>query len=153
MVAYEVTRNLDKPGSQILQEWLSQHDGLGVLVVTTKVLVRYQRRQQDNPMIKSRNRGEIAAAAVLRDRELSTGLTGALIFDDAGVNTTPFLMLLPPLSLIISLSEFLQGLETDGFVADAADVRNAFHRSTGQSFYKRVARAASGEEVVDWHLP
>jgi len=72
-----------------------------------------------NSQIKTKNRGEQAAAEVL-SRNLEHNEFGAvLLFEDSAIRKANFLTRLPDSVVVTSTSEFLFGLESRGLIASA----------------------------------
>nr|WP_315253146.1 hypothetical protein [uncultured Duganella sp.] len=151
MVQFEVSQHADKPGARIFMAWLHKNRGL-IEIGQTEEFAEFTELLALNPALRTRNRGEMAAAEVLA-RELDDGIdAGLLLFEDSDIRKTNFLVRLPDNVLILSTSTFLYGLQRRQLLSDADAILN---RATGvRGSTARVAGAIAtrgGDDVLkEW---
>lgn len=105
MVHFEVTRYADKPGARTLLAWVERNRQL-VELAATEEFAEFQALLAFNPTLRTRNRGEMAAAEVLA-AELEEGIdAGLLLFEDSDIRKANFLVRLPDSVLILSTPTF-----------------------------------------------
>lgn len=105
-----------------------------------------------NPLIKTKDRGEQAAAEVLA-RELENADFGAiLVFEDSMVRKQNFLVRLPDEVAVTSTSEFLFGLQRLGKLDDAQAILDRAVDLRCNEILQRHLRF-SGDEAVDENWP
>jgi predicted nucleic acid-binding protein len=109
LVWFEVTRHADKPGAKVLIAWLESNRDI-VEIGATEEFAEFSALLALNPELRTRNRGEIAAAEVLAN-ELDGMEAGLLLFEDTDIRKANFLVRLPDNVLILSTSTFLHGLD------------------------------------------
>lgn len=99
--------------------WLDANDAL-VEIGLTEEFAEFTELLALNPSLRTRNRGEIAAAEVLA-KELVGGIdAGLLLFEDSDIRKANFLVRVPDNVLILATSTFLHGLQRRRLIADAA---------------------------------
>jgi hypothetical protein len=104
MVRFEVIHQSDNPGTKEVLDWIRKHDLQEVFVGSTEVFEEFSFLSRINPLTKSQNRGECAAAEIL-DREIAGGVEAALLlFEDSDLKKSSFHMRIPPHVLPISVS-------------------------------------------------
>ncbi|WP_432743317.1 hypothetical protein ABXJ76_01145 [Methylobacter sp. G7] len=119
MVNFEVTRHRNKPGSKEIQEWIISHQFKQVFVGNTEVYSEFTILHALNPSTRSNNRGEQAAAEILK-KELENGIDAAIfLFEDSDIKKAGFLVRLPDNVLVMSTSAFLDGLQHINLIASA----------------------------------
>ncbi|MDM0021727.1 hypothetical protein [Variovorax saccharolyticus] len=117
MVQFEVIRDLDKPGAREVTDWIRANE-LRVRIASTEVFEEFEGLRGANPLAKTKDRGEQAAAEVLA-RELENADFGVLlVFEDSMARKQNFLVPLPEGVVVTSTSELL-----DGFNGPAAQVK------------------------------
>lgn len=106
MVRFEVIRDLDKPGAREVADWIRANE-LRVRIASTEVFEEFEVLRGVNPLAKTKDRGEQAAAEVLA-RELENADFGAiLVFEDGMARKQNFLVPLPDGVTVTSTSEVL----------------------------------------------
>jgi len=148
MVRYEVARNLQKPGAQLITSWIRDNEPTRVRVATTEVFDEFQIVLNSKPDARSNNRGELAASEVLA-KELRGGVDiGMLLFEDSDVRKDNFLVRVPDNVLILSTSEFLFGLESHGLIASATEILARATPTRGAEISERRMKATPGAEEL-----
>lgn len=146
MVKYEVTRHIDKPGARALLEWIREKEFNQVFVGSTELYEEFVLLQEINPSIKTKNRGEQAAAEIL-ERELSHGIDAAiLLFEDSDIRKANFLIRVPDNVLVMSTSTYLDGLQQKNLIASANAVLEKAVAVRGEGILKREMLPMSGVE-------
>ncbi|MFZ3120498.1 MAG: hypothetical protein WA159_19520 [Variovorax sp.] len=152
MVRFEVIRDLDKPGAREVADWIRANEPLRVRVASTEVFEEFEVLRGVNPLTKTKDRGEQAAAEVLA-RELETAEFGAiLVFEDSMVRKQNFLIRLPDEVAVTSTSEFLFGLQRIGKLVDAQAILDRAVDLRGNEILHRHLRF-SAEEAADENWP
>lgn len=129
MVHFEVTRYADKPGARTLLAWVERNRQL-VELAATEEFAEFQALLAFNPTLRTRNRGEMAAAEVLA-AELEEGIdVGLLLFEDSDIRKANFLVRLPDSVLILSTPTFLYGLQWRKLLPDAERILERATRGT-----------------------
>lgn len=147
MVHFEVTRHAEKPGAQEFLAWLGRHAD-AVEIGVTEEYAEFVELLALNPALRSRNRGEMAAAEVL-GRELAAGAdAGLLLFEDSDIQKANFLVRIPDNVLILSTSTFLHGLQRRGLIADAEAILARATTIRGPTALVGGALASSGAEDI-----
>lgn len=138
MVNFEVTRHINKPGSRELLDWIGAHQFSEVFVGSTESFYEFTILHELNPSIKTKNRGEQAAAEIL-ERELKNGVDAAiLLFEDSDIKKANFLIRLPDNALIMSTSTFLDGLQQRNLIASADEILKKAVNTRGETILKRT---------------
>ena len=123
MVRFEVTRHLDKPGAQEILDWVRKNEPEKVYVGTTETFDEFEILLKANPRARSRSRGEESASEILsRELAKSNDRIGILLFEDADVTKTNFLVRLPDRVVVYSTASFLKRLETKHLIDNARDI-------------------------------
>ena len=123
MVRFEVTRHLDKPGAQEILDWVRKNEPEKVYVGTTETFDEFEILLNANPRARSRSRGEESASEILyRELAKSNDRIGILLFEDADVTKTNFLVRLPDRVVVYSTASFLKRLETKHLIDNARDI-------------------------------
>ena len=147
MVRFEVTRHADKPGAQEFVAWLERNADV-VEIGETEEYTEFIELLALNPALRTRNRGEMAAAEVLAN-ELVGGIdAGLLLFEDSDVRKANFLVRIPDNVLILSTSTFLHGLQRRKLIADAEEILDRATAIRGPTARAAGALASSGAEDV-----
>ncbi|OUM00101.1 hypothetical protein [Variovorax sp. JS1663] len=153
MVRFEVIRDLDKPGAREVAEWIRANEPHRVRVASTEVFEEFEVLRGVNPLTKTKDRGEQAAAEVLA-RELENADFGAiLVFEDSMVRKQNFLVRLPDDVAVTSTSEFLFGLQRHGKLADAQAILDRAVDLRGNEILQRHLRFSGDEAVADEDWP
>jgi predicted nucleic acid-binding protein len=149
MVNFEVTRHINKPGSRELLDWISAHQFREVFVGSTEVFYEFVILHELNPTVKTKNRGEQAAAEIL-ERELKNGVDAAIfLFEDSDIKKANFLVRLPDNVLIMSTSTFLDGLQQKGLIASADEILQKAVNTRGEAIQKRSIVPMSGVKNME----
>lgn len=151
MVHFEVTRYVEKPGARTVIAWL-EHNQRQVEIAATEEFAEFQELLALNPALRTRNRGEMAAAEVLVN-ELEDGIdAGLLLFEDSDIRKANFLVRLPDNVLILSTSTFLHGWQRRKLLPDAEAILNRATKVRGPTARAAAAFASCGAEDVlnDW---
>ncbi len=149
MVNFEVTRHMNKPGSRELLDWISAHQFREVFVGSTEVFYEFIILHELNPSVKTKNRGEQAAAEIL-ERELKNGVDAAIfLFEDSDIKKANFLVRLPDNVLIMSTSTFLDGLQQKGLIGSAEEILQKAVNTRGETIQKRAIIPMSGVENME----
>lgn len=123
MVRFEVTRHLDKPGAQEILDWIRKNEPEKVYVGTTETFDEFEILLNANPRARSRSRGEEAASEILsRELAKSTSKIGILLFEDADITKSNFLVRLPDRVVVYSTASFLKRLESKHLIENAQDI-------------------------------
>src|SRR5471030_3265812 len=147
MVRFEVTRHAGKPGAQELLAWLDLNLD-AVEIGDTEEYAEFSALLALNPALRTRNRGEMAAAESLA-RELADGIdAGLLLFEDADVRKTNFLVRIPDNVLILLTSTFLHGLQRRQLIPDAELLLDRATAIRGPTARAAGALASSGAEDI-----
>ncbi len=147
MVRFEVTRHIAKPGAQELLAWLDLNRDT-VEIGDTEEYAEFSALLALNPALRTRNRGEMAAAEILA-RELAAGIdAGLLLFEDSDVRKTNFLVRIPDNVLILSTSTFLHGLQRRHLIPDADEILDRATAIRGPTARAAGALASSGAEDI-----
>ena len=150
MVRFEVIRDLSKPGSQEVANWIRAHESLHLRVASTEVFEEFQLLLAIKPSTKAAGRGEQAASEVL-GKELANRDHGAiLLFEDSDVRKQNFLLRLPDEVLVTSTSEFLFGLERLQLLASAEEILQKATAIRGSEILRRHVGGTVSEEVEAW---
>lgn len=153
MVSFEVTRHINKPGSRELLNWVSAHQFSKVFVGSTEVFYEFIILHELNPSVKTKNRGEQAAAEIL-EKELKNGVDVAIfLFEDSDIKKANFLVRLPDNVLIMSTSTFLDGLQQLNLIASADEILQKAVNIRGEVIQKRVIIPMSGVESMEESWP
>lgn len=145
MVRFEVTRHADKPGAQAFLFWLDNNSEL-VEIGITEEFAEFTEMLALNPALRTRNRGEMAAAEVLAN-ELAAGVdAGLLLFEDSDIRKANFLVRIPDNVLILSTSTFLHGLQRRNLIADAELILDRATAVRGPTARISNALASKGAE-------
>jgi len=145
MVQFEVIRHVDKPGAQEFLMWLGENKDV-VEIGDTEEYAEFTELLALNPALRTRNRGEMAAAEVLA-RELEGGLdAGLLLFEDSDIKKASFLVRLPERVLVLSTSTFLHGLQRRQLIADAAEILDRATAVRGPAVLNPGAHVSAGAE-------
>lgn len=149
MVRFEVVRHIDRPGAIDILDWIGEHENRDLVVGKTveydefKILYKYDHN------VKTRNRGEQAAAEILAS-ELQHGADAAiLLFEDSGIRKTNFLVRLPDNVLVMSTSAFLAGLQKKGWIKSADDILSRAVQMPGNGIRTRTVQATEGAEGLE----
>jgi predicted nucleic acid-binding protein len=147
MVRYEVVRHADKPGAQEFLAWLDDNSAL-VEIGATEEYAEFMDMLALNPTLRTRNRGEMAAAEVLAN-ELADGVdAGLLLFEDSDIRKANFLVRVPDNVLILSTSTFLYGLQRRSLIDDADAILDRATAVRGPTARVASALASNGAEDV-----
>jgi len=138
MVNFEVTRHIDKPGSKELLNWIKLHQFNEVFIGSTEVFSEYIMLQKIDPLVKSRNRGEQAAAEILKSEIDNKTEAAILLFEDSDIKKANFLVRLPSNVLIMSTSTFLEGLQQRKLIVSADKVLQRAVKIRGEGILKRI---------------
>jgi hypothetical protein len=153
MVNFEVTRHITKPGSRELLDWISAHQFSEVFVGSTEAFYEFTLLRELNPLVKSKNRGEQAAAEIL-ERELKNGIDVAIfLFEDSDIKKANFLVRLPDNVLVMSTSTFLDGLQQKKRIASADEILQKAVNARGEGILKRVFIPMSGVNNINDSRP
>ncbi len=153
MVNFEVTRHTDKPGSKELLDWIKLHQFNDVFIGSTEVFSEYIMLHEINPTIKSKNRGEQAAAEILQS-ELDNKMDAAiLLFEDSDIKKANFLVRLPSNVLIMSTSTFLEGLQKKKLIPSADEILQRAVKIRGKGILKQIKIPMSGVEDISDSWP
>lgn len=143
MVRFEVVRHAAKPGAQELLDWLDINRDT-VEIGDTEEFAEFSALLALNPALRTRNRGEMAAAEILA-RELAAGIdAGLLLFEDSDVRKANFLVRIPDRVLILSTSTFLHGLQRRHLISDAELILDRAAAVRGPAARVPGALASSG---------
>jgi len=138
MVNFEVTKHIDKPGSKELLNWIKLHQFNEVFIGSTEVFSEYIMLQKIDPLVKSRNRGEQAAAEILKSEIDNKTEAAILLFEDSDIKKANFLVRLPSNVLIMSTSTFLEGLQQRKLIVSADKVLQRAVKIRGEGILKRI---------------
>lgn len=153
MVSFEVTRHINKPGSRELLDWISAHQFSEVFVGSTEVFYEFIILHELNPSVKTKNRGEQAAAEIL-ERELKNGVDATIfLFEDSDIKKANFLVRLPDNVLIMSTSTFLDGLQQKSLIASADEILQKAVNTRGEAIHKKAIILMSGVENMEESWP
>ncbi len=153
MVNFEVTRHIHKPGSKELLDWIKLHQFNEVFIGSTEVFSEYIMLHELDPSIKSRNRGEQAAAEILKS-EIDNKMEAAiLLFEDSDIKKANFLVRLPSNVLIMSTSTFLEGLQQKKLIVSADKVLQRAVKIRGEGILKRIKIPMSDVEDISDSWP
>lgn len=153
MVNFEVIRHINKPGSRELLNWVNSHQFREVFVGSTETSNEFTILHELNPSVKSKNRGEQAAAEIL-ERELENGVDAAIfLFEDSDIKKANFLIRLPDNVLIMSTSTFLDGLEQSNRIASADEILQKALNIRGEAILNRAIIPMSGIEGIEKSWP
>jgi hypothetical protein len=152
MVKFEVTRDISKPGSLKIHEWIRAHEPEDVFVATTEIFESFSTLLKLRPgtvRLKGLT-GENAASEVLA-REISKNMdAGILLFEDGDVRVDNFLFRMPDNVLIMSTSEYLYGMEKAHLIESAIDIIARAIPIRGHEIQNRFLIASKGaEEFVE----
>lgn len=137
MVKFEVTRNINKPGSLKILDWLDVHENKDVVIGKTQEYEEFKILYKHDPTTRSRNRGEQSAAEIL-SHELQHGVEAAiLLFEDSDIRKTNFLIRIPDNVLIMSTSTFLDGLQKKGLIVSANGILDRAVKVRGDELWLR----------------
>jgi hypothetical protein len=125
MVYFEVTRHLDSPGASKLLEWIRINQEKKVSIRATEVFEEFKILEKAIPNIRSKHRGEQAAAELLNNYLSHNGPGAILLFEDSDVKKAAFISQIPPNVLMMSTSEYLDGLERRNLIASADAILSA----------------------------
>lgn len=149
MVKFEVARHLDKPGAIEILDWIDRHENRDLIVGMTAEYSEFKVLYKHDHNIKTRNRGEQAAAEILTS-ELQRGTDAAiLLFEDSGIRKTNFLVRLPDNVLVMSTSTFLDGLQKKGWVRNADDILDRAVQVRSNEIRNRTVQATEGAEDLE----
>lgn len=144
MVKFEVTRHSDMPGAQEVLDWIRENDMERVFVGNTEVFEEFVILHEHNPKIKSKGRGERAAGEIL-SRELAHGIEAAvLLFEDGDVRKDNFLLQLPDNIVVISTSEFLNGLKDIDLLDNVDAILDKAIAIRGEKILERIIKVTDG---------
>ena len=147
MVKFEVTRHASKPGAQAFLAWLDENAD-AVEIGATEEYAEFVELLALNPALRSRNRGELAAAEILA-AELAGGVdAGLLLFEDTDIRKANFLVRIPDKVLILSTSTFLHGLQRRQLITDAEAILDRATAVRGPTARIAAALASDGAEDV-----
>lgn len=151
MVRYEVTRDQSRPGAAMVAAWIRANASNRLTVAPTEVFEEFLLLHTLNPALKTKDRGERAAAEIL-GRELESRDFGAvLVFEDSDVRKTNFLIRLPDEVVITSTAEFLYGLERRALIKSAQAILDRAVDIRGNEVLIRHLSASSEETPAsDW---
>jgi len=150
MVNFEVTRHIDKPGSKELLNWIKLHQFNEVFIGSTEVFSEYIMLQKIDPSVKSSNRGEQAAAEILKSEIDNKTEAAILLFEDSDIKKANFLVRLPSNVLIMSTSTFLEGLQQRKLIVSADKVLQRAVKIRGEGILKRIKiPMADVEDISD----
>ena len=123
MVRFEVTRHLDNPGAQEILDWVRKNEPEKGYVGTTETFDEFEILLNANPRARSRSRGEESASEILsRELAKSNDWIGILLFEDADVTKTNFLVRLPDRVVVYSTASFLRRLEAKHLIDNAKEI-------------------------------
>jgi len=91
-----------------------------------------------NPSIKSKNRGEQAAAEILQSEIDNKADAAILLFEDSDIKKANFLVRLPSNVLILSTSTFLEGLQQKKLIVSADEILQRAVKIRGEGILKRT---------------
>ena len=149
MVNFEVIRHINKPGSRELLNWVSSHQFREVFVGSTETFNEFTILHEINPSVKTKNRGEQAAAEIL-ERELENGVDAAIfLFEDSDIKKANFLVRLPDNVLVMSTSAFLDGLQQRNLIDSADEILQKAVTIRGDAILNRVIIPMSGVEGTE----
>ena len=153
MVNFEVTRHIDKPGSKELLDWIKSHQFNDVFIGSTEVFSEYIMLHEINPSIKSKNRGEQAAAEILKSEIDNKTEAAILLFEDSDIKKANFLIRLPSNVLIMSTSTFLEGLQQKKLIVSADKILQRAVKIRGEGILKRIKIPMSDVEDISGSWP
>ena len=149
MVNFEVIRHINKPGSRELLNWVSLHQFREVFVGSTETFNEFTILHEINPAVKTKNRGEQAAAEIL-ERELENGVDAAIfLFEDSDIKKANFLVRLPDNVLVMSTSTFLDGLQQRNLIDSANEILQKAVTIRGDAILNRIIIPMSGVEGTE----
>jgi hypothetical protein len=149
MVNFEVIRHINKPGSRELLNWVSSHQFREVFVGSTETFNEFTILHEINPAVKTKNRGEQAAAEIL-ERELENGVDAAIfLFEDSDIKKANFLVRLPDNVLVMSTSVFLDGLQQRNLIDSTDEILQKAVTLRGDAILNRVIIPMSGVEGTE----
>ena len=123
MVRFEVIRHLDKPVAQEILDWVRKNEPAKVYIGTTETYEEFEILRNTNPRTRSRSRGEESSSEILsREMAKSNDRIGILLFEDADVTKTNFLVRLPDRVVVYSTASFLRRLESKHLIDNAKDI-------------------------------
>ena len=149
MVNFEVIRHINKPGSRELLNWVSSHQFREVFVGSTETFNEFTILHEINPSVKTKNRGEQAAAEIL-ERELENGVDAAIfLFEDSDIKKANFLVRLPDNVLVMSTSTFLDGLQQRNLIDSANEILQKAVTIRGDAILNKIIIPMSGVEGTE----
>jgi hypothetical protein len=114
MVHAEVSRDVTRIGAKEIVDWIRAH-GDQVRIVATEVYAEFEALRAINPNIRSKGRGEEAAAEVLAyEIDAHRDLHAVLLFEDSDIRSRAFARLLPERVTAFSTGDLLHELEAAG---------------------------------------
>jgi hypothetical protein len=152
MVRYEVVHDAAKPGATAVLEWIRAHEPEEVVVASTLEYEEFELLLRDKPGLKPRGRGERAAGEVL-EKQLADGDDAAiLLFEDSDLRKSNFLTRVPDNVLVMSTSEYLDGLEKKRLIPSADAILKRAVAVRPQHIFDRLVTATEGAESIkdDW---
>lgn len=149
MVKFEVARHLDKPGAIEILDWIDEHENKDLIVGKTVEYDEFKILYKHDHNIKTRNRGEQAAAEILASELQRDTDAAILLFEDSGIRKTNFLVRLPDNVLIMSTSTFLDGLQEKQWIKCADDILDRAIRVRGREIRNRTIQATKGMEELE----
>jgi len=150
MVRFEVIRDLTTPGASEIAQWIRDNERRGVQIRSTQTYEEYEALIRLNPTVRSRNRGEMAAAELLDQTVVDPDHYAVLLFEDSAVSRQNYLLRIPENVLILSTSAYLDGLQEMGMIPSAESILEMAVKARGEGILTREARSSSGESAPRW---
>lgn len=137
MVAHEITRDLSKPGAEILEAWLAEGSAPGsnrpVRVEETETGRLYAAVLEAKPDYRLRNGGETAIVEWLAERIAGTDRAVIVLYENGRVPTIVRNQSLDADIDVLTTRAFLEGLEQR-----EREARGTVSNSEGPSYWDRV---------------
>lgn len=147
MVRFEVIRYLDKPGSRDVADWLRVNSlAEKVSIESTEIYEDFLILQHAKPDHKIKDSGESAAAEVLNNVLRNQDCGAILIFEDSAVKKPNYLRRLPPEEVIVSTSEFLDGLQSNNLIKSADEILDKAVGARGEELRQRHINLVAPQE-------
>jgi len=143
MVHAEVARDMTRLGAKEIVDWIRTH-GEQVKIIATEDYAEFEALRAINPNMRSKGRGEQAAAEVLGyEIDANPGLHIILLFEDSDIRNREFVRLLPERVTASSTGDLLHELEAAGRIQSSDRILDeaAAARGRGIEAQRQPARA------------
>ena len=147
MVHAEVARDMTRLGAKEIVDWIRTH-GEQVKIIATEDYAEFEALRAINPNMRSKGRGEQAAAEVLGyEIDANPGLHIILLFEDSDIRNREFVRPLPERMTASSTGDLLHELEAAGRIQSSDRILDEANAARGRGIEAQRQPARANRRV------